>query len=386
MTSKLPFNGERVRLDQICSKGKSSLRLKDLQGGGEYAVYGASGVAGAIATYQNDRPYVAVVKDGAGVGRASLCEPRTSVLGTMQALIPSERVDCSYLLHLVRSLRLGSGYSGSTIPHIYFKDYGKLVVPLPPIPEQRNIAGQLDALEAAMRVCDEQAAVLSKLVKSRFVEMFGDPVLNPRGWSLSTIKETAVTYGDGPFGSNLKSSDYVESGVRVIRLGNILCGAFSDSDKSYVSQEKYERLKKYECRPGEVVIGTLGDPILRACLVPDFGVPSIHKADCVYYETDKSKLLPVFAMWAINHPSMLQRAMCDAHGQTRGRINSTQVGKLPMILPPMTLQKEFADFATQVDKSRFGIQREGTSVLDFKAPVVWLGADDVRGGELRSKS
>lgn len=81
-----------------------------------------------MATFQNGARYVAVVKDGAGVGRANLCSARTSVLGTMQALIPTEMVLPEYLLHLIRAMRLGDGFSGSTIPHIYFKDYGQRLV------------------------------------------------------------------------------------------------------------------------------------------------------------------------------------------------------------------------------------------------------------------
>ena len=354
-TSKPRFVGEcrHVKLNEICSKGKSSLRQKDVINDGPYSVYGASGVVGTTSDYQNEIPYVAVIKDGAGVGRASACEPMTSVLGTMQALIPNPNVERDYLLYLVRSLRLGEGFSGSTIPHIYFKDYGKIEVPLPSLEAQKRIVSQLGLIEAQIEQAEAQTTQLDQLVKSRFVEMFGDPVVNPKGWDVSTIKKTAITYGDGPFGSNLKSADYVLSGVRVIRLGNIMRGEFSEKDQSYVSYEKFESLRKYECIPGEVVIATLGDPILRACIVPDFGVPSIHKADCMYYETNKEMVLPVFAMCAINQPSMLQRALLDSHGQTRARINSTQAGNLPMILPPMDLQQEFADFAAQVDKSRF---------------------------------
>ena len=77
-----------MKLNEICSKGKSSLRQKDVINDGPYSVYGASGVVGTTSDYQNEIPYVAVIKDGAGVGRASACEPMTSVLGTMQALAP----------------------------------------------------------------------------------------------------------------------------------------------------------------------------------------------------------------------------------------------------------------------------------------------------------
>ena len=105
--------GQKVKLNNLCSRGKSSLRQKDVSNDGPYAVYGASGLVGTMASFQNAVPYVAVVKDGAGVGRASACEAKTSVLGTMQALIPSEGIDRDYLLHLVRSLHLGDGFSGS---------------------------------------------------------------------------------------------------------------------------------------------------------------------------------------------------------------------------------------------------------------------------------
>ena len=130
--------GQKVKLNNLCSRGKSSLRQKDVSNDGPYAVYGASGLVGTMASFQNAVPYVAVVKDGAGVGRASACEAKTSVLGTMQALIPSEGIDRDYLLHLVRSLHLGDGFSGSTIPHIYFKDYGKLPVRLHSPAEQKR--------------------------------------------------------------------------------------------------------------------------------------------------------------------------------------------------------------------------------------------------------
>lgn len=229
-------------------------------------------------------------------------------------------------------------------------------ISVPTMEEQREVARLLDAVVERITEAQDFKNKLDELVKSRFVEMFGNPVTNSMGWPISTIKETALLYGDGPFGSNLKSSDYVPEGVRVIRLGNILQGAFSEKDRSFVSYEKYESLKRYECKPGQVVIATLGDPLLRACLVPDFGVPSIHKADCMYYETDPEKVLPLFAVNVINHPTMLERAGVDGHGQTRQRINSTQTGNLPMILPPIALQQEFVTFVQQVDKLKFDYQ------------------------------
>lgn len=174
--------GEKIRLNELCSKGSSSLRQKDVSNDGPYAVYGASGLVGTMGSFQNSVPYVAVIKDGAGVGRASACEANTSVLGTMQALIPSKGVNRDYLLHLVRSLHLGDGFSGSTIPHIYFKDYGKLPVPFHSPAEQQRIVDNLSAVEQQIEVSKQQLAELDSLVKSRFM-LLRNPLPTYRGRS-----------------------------------------------------------------------------------------------------------------------------------------------------------------------------------------------------------
>ena len=276
--------------------------------------------------------------------------------------VDASRIDSSYLLRYLKSRpglkQVEFNSIGTVRNNLKYDGLCQISVPLPSLEVQRSRVRSLIALETEIKEGEETLSKLDVLVKSRFAEMFGDPVSNDRGWVVSTIKETASTYGDGPFGSNLKTSDYVDEGVRVIRLGNIQQGRFSEKDRSFVSYEKYELLKRYECLPGEIVIATLGDPILRACLVPGSCSPSIHKADCMYYEVDRNKLIPTFAMWAINHSSMLRRAMVDAHGQTRGRINSTQAGNLPMVVPPLALQQEFADFAAEVDKSRFVVRNK----------------------------
>lgn len=291
----------------------------------------------------------------APIGKVAIAAEEMSCNQGFKNLVCSSAINNEFLyLYLKsRTAELQAMGRGATFKELSKKNVAGFEINLPAIDRQLDAVAKLTAVRSQIALAKQQHDQLDSLVKSRFVEMFGDPVVNPKGWDVSTIKKTAITYGDGPFGSNLKSADYVLSGVRVIRLGNIMRGEFSEKDQSYVSYEKFESLRKYECIPGEVVIATLGDPILRACIVPDFGVPSIHKADCMYYETNKEMVLPVFAMCAINQPSMLQRALLDSHGQTRARINSTQAGNLPMILPPMDLQQEFADFAAQVDKSRF---------------------------------
>ena len=94
---------------------------------------------------------------------------------------------------------------------------------------QQRIADELDRLCALKKNAEDRLAILDQIVKSRFVEMFGNTFANPKGWKTLTFKDASLRLSDGPFGSNLKSSHYSDSGVRVIRLGNIGVGEFLNS-------------------------------------------------------------------------------------------------------------------------------------------------------------
>lgn len=150
-------------------------------------MYGAPGIVGFSSDYQNADAYVAVVKDGAGVGRVMACKPRSSVLGTMQALLPGEGTDREYLLYLIRSMGLGKGFTGSTIPHIYFKDYGKTLVRALSRGQQVEVANRLSGIDRLISQGKQQLSALDDLVKSQFVEMFGDPTEVVDGIPLGSI-------------------------------------------------------------------------------------------------------------------------------------------------------------------------------------------------------
>ena len=114
----------RVKLGDVCERGTSNLKLSDVsEKNGEFSVFGASGYIGSVDFYQQGYPYVAVVKDGAGIGRAMLCPGKTSVIGTMQYLLPKDNILPKYRFYVVKYMNLEKYFTGATIPHIYFKDY-----------------------------------------------------------------------------------------------------------------------------------------------------------------------------------------------------------------------------------------------------------------------
>lgn len=357
-----------MKLNEICTKGKSSLRQKDVFNDGPYSVYGASGVVGTTCDYQNEIPYVAVVKDGAGVGRASVCEPMTSVLGTMQALIPNSNVERDYLLHLVRSLRLGEGFSGSTIPHIYFKDYGRIEVPLPSLEAQNQIVSQLGLVEAQITQAEAQIEQLDSLVKSRFVEMFGDPC-NPKSGEKRSRIDSFCELRIGPFGSALHKEDYVSDGHPLVNPSHIVNGTVRPNRDLTINDDKYESLAAYRLFPGDVVLGRRGE--IGRCAVVDKGGMICGTGSMIL--RPGRKVRSDYLQRVVSFPSFSRALERNAVGVTMKTLNAKIVGSAEVYLPKIEDQDAFAAFASQVDKSRF-VYREtkGTnsfSILDVVAYV-----------------
>ena len=358
MTNKPQFAGEsrRVKLNEICTKGKSSLRQKDVFNDGPYNVYGASGIVGTMSDYQNEIPYVAVVKDGAGVGRASACEPMTSVLGTMQALIPNSNVERDYLLHLVRSLRLGEGFSGSTIPHIYFKDYGRLEVPLPPLEAQKQIVSQLGLVEAQIEQAEAQIEQLDHLVKSRFVEMFGDTYLNSMNWTSCRLGDLISFMTSGSRGW---ARYYSDDGGYFLTIKNVRNCKIDISDVQHVVAPEGKESVRTKVKENDVLISITADLGRTGVVtkeIADHGAYINQHLACIRLIDDS--VHSVFLSHFLESPGGINQFAKKNQNGVKAGLNFNLIRSLEIQMPPFALQQEFAAFVTQVDKSRFIAQQQ----------------------------
>jgi hypothetical protein len=129
-----------------------------------------------------------------------------------------------------------------------------------PLEQQRRIVDILSHAASIRRLRGQAKAMAKELIPALFLDMFGDPATNPKGWPTARVGNLAEKISDGPFGSNLKTAHYTSAGVRVFRLQNIGVGFLLDDDQVFVSEKHFSNLQKHECLPGDVIIGTLGDP------------------------------------------------------------------------------------------------------------------------------
>ena len=152
-TQQIRFNGfsdkwEKRAIDDIAYSETSPLSANQIEcQSGQYKVYGASGVLQTLDRYHYEDEYIAIVKDGAGAGRISFCEPKSSVLGTLIVVQPKQHINKRFLYYLLSLIDFKKYTTGSTIPHVYFKQYSKEEFLIPSNQEQQEIADFLTALD-----------------------------------------------------------------------------------------------------------------------------------------------------------------------------------------------------------------------------------------------
>lgn len=181
---------KEVRIKDICTKGSSALKQKDLSTEGTYAVYGASGIAGYLDTFQQENEYIGVVKDGSGIGRVDFYPQKTSLIGTLQYILPKNGFDIRYIGYCLQSLDLSKYKQGAAIPHIYFRDYGERIVNVTDdIKDQQSIVDYLDSAFAKIDAMKANAEKALNEAKALFQASLKEMLEPKEGWEEKTLPE-----------------------------------------------------------------------------------------------------------------------------------------------------------------------------------------------------
>ncbi|KVV16191.1 EcoKI restriction-modification system protein HsdS [Flavobacterium sp. TAB 87] len=160
------------KLKEVAEKKSSNISANKIENNfGEYIIYGASGVLQTVDFYIEENDYVSIVKDGAGVGRLLYCKGKSSVLGTME-MISCKGIDTYFMFCLLSNIDFVKYVTGSTIPHIYFKDYSNEVCGIPSIKEQKKIANFLSSIDMKIKNSKQQIIQTQNFKKGLLQQMF----------------------------------------------------------------------------------------------------------------------------------------------------------------------------------------------------------------------
>ena len=343
-----------MTLGDVCTKGSSNLAQKDLDGNsGEYEIYGASGLIKKVNFFHQEKPYISVVKDGAGVGRTMLLPARTSVIGTMQYIIPNENIDIEYLYYAITYMDLSRYYMGAAIPHIYFKDYCKEKILVPDIDIQKAIAHKFRIIDGLITARQEQLAKLGELIASRFIEMFGEIGTDKFGWGLFKIGDLCII--------NPKKSDdtRLSSELDVSFVPMPAVSEHGDIDTS--ETRKYDEVKTgFTYFADDDVLFAKITPCMengKGCVARHlcngigFGSTEFH----VLRPTNKVNSVWVYAVTSF--PKFREDAANNMTGSAgQRRVPAVFLEHYKITLPPIELQEQFAAFVEQTDKSKVAVQ------------------------------
>ena len=244
--------------------------------------------------------------------------------------------------------------SGATQKAITNAGLAKIVVNLPSLNHQRTFIKQMDLVCSLIAARKLQLAKLDQLVKSRFIELFGDPETNPMHWQEAPLGDHLAVIGGYAF----KSDGFLESGIPVLRIGNINSGHFLPVNMVYWHEDL--SLQRYKMYPGDLVMsltGTVGkDDYGNVCILDDDYDE--------YYLNQRNAKLDIaqtlnkhYLSEMLRFSSIKKRLTGISRGVRQANISNKDILSLVVPIPPVDLQDQFAAFVEQTDKSKLAIQQ-----------------------------
>jgi type I restriction enzyme S subunit len=267
-----------------------------------------------------------VVCEGGEAGRAAIWDGRLPDLKFQKAIHrvrPGPDLFNRFLVYRLmadyHSGRLADYYTGATIKHLTGQDLSRYEIPLPPLAEQRRIAEVLDRAEALRAKRRAALAQLDTLAQALFLDLFGDPVTNPKAWKRVGMPDAVVgKYGikAGPFGSSLKKEDYTTSGYRVYGQEQVIAGRFDIGDY-YIGERKYQQLKACTVNKGDLLISLVGS-FGKVLVVPPEIEPGIINPRLLKITPNHDLLTSSFLAALLALPAIQAEFERVAHGGTMG--------------------------------------------------------------------
>ena len=347
----------RVKLEDVCERGSSNLKQSDVvDKDGDYPIYGASGYIGNVDFYHQEQPYVAVVKDGAGIGRTTLHPAKSSVIGTMQYLLPKGNVLPEYLCYVVKYMHLEKYFTGATIPHIYFKDYKNEEFNLDSLDRQKEIVSTLNKIEKVIESRTKELELLDELIRARFVEMFGNPDVNEKNWNVYKMEQLCEVGSS----KRIYQNDQSLTGIPFLRISDLVNRMDTGSKDCdlFIPEELFEKFKKQGLVParGDILLtarGTLG----RCYIIQDDDEFYFQDVMITWLSKFDEKITPLYISYLFEMPEFRKQIDSLQAGSTVAYLSISMTKELNVMVPPLELQNQFAAFVAQTDKSKFDIHK-----------------------------
>ncbi len=232
----------------------------------------------------------------------------------------------------------------------------KISIFVPPLEEQEKIAMVLDKVSELIEKREQQLVKLDELIKSRFVEMFGDPVTNSNDWNKEQLKNITKKIGSGSTPKGGKESYHTE-GISLIRSLNVHNGKFEYKDLAYIDELQAKQLNNVMVEEQDVLFNITGASVARSCIVPKNLLPARVNQHVTIIRCNLEQLNPIFLNQQLLNASYQNFLIFlgESNGATRQALTKEQIENFFVIVPPLELQNQFAEFVEQTEKIKVAI-------------------------------
>ena len=309
---------------------------------------------------------------------------KTAILGCemccnqgFKNLICTDRIFNEYLYHF---LRAKTNYLNSLGRGATFKELSKgivenVLIPLPAIEEQHHIADLFASVEELIQTKKQQLDLFDELVKSRFIELFGDPVDNPKTYLVKSLQELIdmgyITYHlDGNHGGDYpRSEEFVDSGVPYIGANSIVNGEIDFSMAKFLTVERAGKLRKGIAQNNDVLFAhnaTVGPTVVLKTTEPKV----ILSTSLTAYRCNQSELLPNYLKAYMQSDGFVRQYSGEMKQTTRNQVPITAQKKYLFLVPPIVEQEQFSTFVEQTDKSKLAVQQSIAELEELKKSLM----------------
>ena len=285
------------------------------------------------------------------------------VVNHLAALIPNQRVVPEFLEHSLRAFSPIRLIQDAGYPSIRLSDIAAMQIPLPPLAEQRRIAEVLDRAEALRAKCHAALAQLDSLTQSLFLDLFGDPASNPRGWPRVTLGELITK---GPQNGLYKPSSEYGSGIPILRIDAFYSGQVTKLDVLKRVRVSKEECDLYGLQVGEIVINRVNsmEYLGKSALIPELQEPTVFESNMMRFDIDRDNVEPCYLVQFLQTNFIKSQILtASKNAVNQSSINQQDVKSFRINVPPFPLQREFARRVRAVEKLKTA-ERASLAELD----------------------
>ena len=328
------------------------LKKTDRDEYGHWTVYGSSGQVGNHTNTLTEKPTIIIGRKGS-VGEITFAPQGGWTIDTAfyTEILDVNTLDLRYLYYALKHARLASHTITTSIPGIHRDTIYNTKIPLPRLSEQKRIAAILDKADAIRRKRQTAISLADDILCATFIDMFGDPVTNPKGWREKQLDELISLQGGYAF----KSSDYVDHGIPLIRIGNANKGEFDINNITYLPTSYCGKYSKYILEPGDMVItltGTVGKEDYGNVTVIPNHYPTWFLNQRVAKITIKHEsLLPCYLRFYLQHPWVKLNILKNSRGIRQANLNNQDILTQTIQIPRIDDQSKFQNIVENIHHS-----------------------------------